>query len=74
MSYKAGFEFTGQSDLSFNAHVFATEAEATMAGNELMSRWFVPIGFQVVEVATRVTAVIQDGRPVGIVHAQKETV
>lgn len=67
MSYKAGFEFTGQSELSFNAHVFATEAEATIAGNELMSRWFVPIGFQVIEVDMEPTAIIKDGRPIGII-------
>ena len=73
MSYKAGFEFTGQSDLSFNYHAFATEAEATVAGNELMSRWFVPIGFQVVRVEMEPTAVIQDGRPISITYAQQET-
>jgi hypothetical protein len=66
MSYKAGFEFTGQSELSFNAHVFATEAEATIAGNELMSRWMLPIGFQVIEVDREPTAIIKDGRSIGI--------
>ena len=74
MSYKAGFEFTGQGELSFNAHVFATEAEATMAGNELMGRWMLPIGFHVVEVEVEPTAVIQDGRPIGIDRKREETV
>ena len=64
MGYKTGFEFTGQREVNFNAHVFATEAEAEMAGNELMSRWFLPIGFQVVQVDSAPNAVIENGRPI----------
>jgi len=72
MSYKAGFEFTGQSELSFNAHIFATDLEALVAGNELMSRWFLPIGFQVVEVEDEPTAIIQHGRPISIRDKESE--
>jgi len=35
MGYKAGYEFAGQAELSFNAHVFATREEANTAGHEL---------------------------------------
>ena len=48
MPYKYGVELKGESKLSFNAVVFATEEEADLAGRELLSRWFAPIGYKVV--------------------------
>jgi hypothetical protein len=39
----------GQAKPSFNAVVLATREEADDAGRELMSRWFVPTGWAVVE-------------------------
>ncbi len=48
MSYKYGMIVEGKA--SFNAVVLATHAEAEGAARELMSRWFVPTGWEVVEV------------------------
>jgi hypothetical protein len=64
--YKAGMRFTGQAETSYNAQVFATRQEAEVAGNELMSRWFVPIGFEVIQVNKEVNYRIDNGRPVRI--------
>jgi len=66
VGYKAGFEFEGQHKLSFNTHVFATREEANTAGNELMSRWFLPIGIQIIKVDTEPNAIIQNGKPIGM--------
>ena len=48
MSYKYGMIVEGKP--SFNAVVLATREEADDAARELMSRWFVPTGWEVVEV------------------------
>ena len=66
IGYKAGMLFTGQAEPSYNACVFATRQEAEVAGNELMSRWFVPIGFEVIQVNKEVNYRIDNGRPVSI--------
>jgi len=66
IGYKAGMRFSGQAEPSFNAQVFATREEAEVAGNELMSRWFVPIGFEVIQVNQEVNYRIDNGRPVRI--------
>ena len=47
MSYKYGMIVEGKA--SFNSVVLATREEADDAGRELMSRWFVPTGWEVVE-------------------------
>ncbi len=64
--YKAGMKISGESGLSFNACVFATEEEANGAGKELMSRWFVPIGFEVVAVDDAPNYVFENGKPARI--------
>ena len=48
-NFKYGMIIKGQAEPSFNAVVLATRAEADDAARELMSRWFVPIGWEVVE-------------------------
>ena len=48
--YKVGFEFANQAEPSYNAQVFPTKYQAELAGRELMSRWILPIGFQITEV------------------------
>ena len=65
-SYKAGMRFSGQAEPSFNAQVFATKQEAEIAANELMSRWILPIGFEVIQVNEEVNYRIDNGRPVRI--------
>jgi hypothetical protein len=64
VGYKAGFIFKGQSDVSFNNHVFATMDEAEIAGEELMSRWTLPIAFDIHEVEAEPNAIISNGRPI----------
>ena len=48
-NFRYGMTFDGQSKPSFNAVVLATREEADDAGRKLMSRWFVPTGWEVVE-------------------------
>ena len=48
-NYKYGMILKGQAEPSFNAVVLATHEEADDAARELMSRWFVPTGWEVVE-------------------------
>ena len=48
-NFKYGMILKGQAEPSFNAVVLATREEADDAARELMSRWFVPIGWEVVE-------------------------
>ena len=68
IGYKAGMLFTGKAgeEPSFNAQVFATRQEADVAANELMSRWILPIGFEIVQVNQEVNYRIDSGRPVQI--------
>ena len=47
MAFKYGMIVDGKA--GFNSVAFATEEEANDAGRELMSRWFVPTGWEVVE-------------------------
>ena len=63
MSFKTGFEFSGQKELSFNACVFATREEAEIAGDELLGRWFLPDGYNVIEVDEEANYTIVDGKP-----------
>ena len=72
MGYKAGFKFAGQNETSFNAHIFASKEEASIAGHELMSRWILPIGFDIVEVDAEPNAIIQNGRPIGMVKQDND--
>ena len=46
-NYKYGMIVEGKT--SFNSVVLATHEEADDAARELMSRWFVPTGWEVVE-------------------------
>ena len=64
--YKAGMLFADQAEPSYNTCVFATSQEADVAGNELMSRWLLPIGFEVLQVNEEVNYRIDSGRPVRI--------
>jgi len=66
MGFKTGIEFSGQKELHFNQCVFATKEEAEIAGDELLSRWFLPDGFKVVEVDDEANYTIVDGKPVSI--------
>jgi len=66
MGFKAGIEFSGQKELNFNQCVFATREEAEIAGDELLSRWFLPDGFKVVEVNEEANYTIVDGKPISI--------
>jgi hypothetical protein len=50
MGFRAGIKTPGDHDLSFNTVVFATRAEADAYGEELLSRWTLPTGFEVVKV------------------------
>ena len=72
MGYKAVFKFAGQNETSFNAHIFASKEEASIAGHELMSRWILPIGFDIVEVDAEPNAIIQNGRPIGMVKQDND--
>ena len=45
MGYKVGYKFNNQEELSFNAQVFESMEDAISAGDELMKRWILPIGF-----------------------------
>ena len=61
MSYKYGVHLPGQSNPSFNAVVYATRDEADAGGRELLSRWFMPTGYEVVETDEPATYRITDG-------------
>ena len=64
MGFKYGVIMPGQEGVSFNACVFATEKEAKTAGDELLSRWFGPSGYEVVEVEEEANYMIaESGRP-----------
>jgi len=63
MAYKYGVQLSGQDHLSFNAVVFGSEDEADSAGRELLSRWFAPIGYEVVKTDDPVNYSFIDGRP-----------
>ena len=66
MGYKTWMHFKNDPPAT-NALVFATQEEAVAAGDELMSRWFVPIGFEVRETNDPVNYTIVDGRPSRII-------
>ena len=53
-NFKYGVKLPDQYKLSFNAVVFATAEEAEIGGRELLSRWFVPIAYEVVETEDEV--------------------
>jgi hypothetical protein len=61
-NFKYGLQLPDQDHLSFNAVVFATSEEAEAGGREILSRWFVPIGYEVVETEEEVTYRIVDNR------------
>ena len=46
-NYKYGVIVDGK--LAFNSLVYATSGEADDAARELMGRWYVPTGYEVVE-------------------------
>ena len=60
MPYKYGVELKGESKLNFSAGVFAKKEEADLAGRELLSRWFAPIGYKVVQTEDEVNYEIID--------------
>ena len=59
-NFKYGVQLAGESKLGFNAVVFATAEEADLAGRELLSRWFAPTGYEVVETDDPVNYEIVD--------------
>jgi hypothetical protein len=61
MGFKFGIIMPGQEGMSFNTCVFETEKEAKMAGDELLSRWFGPSGYEVVEVEEEANYMIAEG-------------
>ena len=61
-NFKYGIQLPDQDHLSFNAVVFATAEEAEAGGRELLSRWFVPIGYEVVETEDKVNYRIVNNR------------
>ena len=61
-NFKYGVQLPDQAKLSFNAVVFATAEEAEAGGRELLSRWFVPIAYEVVETEDPVTYRVVDNQ------------
>ena len=61
-NFKYGVQLPDQPKLSFNAVVFATAEEAETGGRELLSRWFVPIAYEVVETEDPVTYRVVDNQ------------
>jgi hypothetical protein len=60
MGYQYGMTFSDQKEPSYNSCVFATRKEAEGAAKELMSRWFVPTGWIVIEVDKKVNYEFKD--------------
>jgi len=60
VSYKAGFKFKDQDHLSFNALVFATKEECEIYARDLLMRWYVPTGYEIVETEEKPNYKIQD--------------
>ena len=63
MAYKYGVILSGQAKLGFNACAFATRDEADAAGRELLSRWFVPTGYEVIETDEEANYEMVNGQP-----------
>ena len=63
MGYKIGYKFNNQEELSFNAQVFESMEDAIVAGDELMKRWILPIGFEVIQSDDVVNYQIVNGKP-----------
>ena len=61
-NFKYGVQLPDQAKLSFNAVVFATAEEAEAGGRELLSRWFVPIAYEVVETEDEVNYRVVNNR------------
>lgn len=66
MNYKAGFKFKDQGHLSFNALVFATKEECEQYAHDLLMRWYVPTGYEIVETDEKVNYKITDNKMVRI--------
>ena len=47
--YKVAFIIPGESGFSYNGKRFDTVADAEAHGRDIMSRWFIPSGFEVVK-------------------------
>ena len=65
VAYKVGCLIPGESGYSFNSQVFATKDEAVSSGKETMNRWFIPEGFDIIEVEANdepVNYLFQDGK------------
>ena len=60
--FKVGMQIPGEAKLSFNGCVFATAEEADGAGSELMSRWYVPVGYEVIAVEDTPNYIFKDGK------------
>lgn len=60
MSYKAGFRIPHEEKLCFNALVFATKEECGIYARDLLMRWYVPTGFEVVETEEKPNYKIED--------------
>jgi hypothetical protein len=61
-NFKYGVQLPDQDHLSFNAVVFATAEEAETGGRELLSRWFVPIAYEVIETEDEVNYRVVNNR------------
>ena len=61
-NFKYGVQLPDQAKLSFNAVVFATAEEAEAGGREPLSRWFVPIAYEVVETEDEVNYRVVNNR------------
>ena len=61
-NFKYGVQLPDQPKLSFNSVVFATAEEAEVGGRELLSRWFVPIAYEVVETEDEVNYRVVNNR------------
>ena len=71
-NFKYGVQLPDQKHLSFNAVVFATAEEAEAGGKELLSRWFAPIGYEVVETEDKVNYRIVNNRIQRLEQSPKE--
>ena len=61
-NFKYGVQLPDQPKLSFNSVVFATAEEAAEGGRELLSRWFVPNAYELVETEDPVTYRVVDNQ------------
>lgn len=71
MSYKIEVHIKSEGSWTGNAIRYETEEEAQTAGRDLLSRWWVPDTFRVVESEEPVNYVIWEGRTFNIEKARE---